>query len=75
MPNRRDPLLRAIGARVRHLREARHWTQETLAERSAVDRSYIAGIEAGLRNPSVKAMAKIARGFEVTLAGLFETVN
>jgi hypothetical protein len=38
-------------------REARHWTQETLAERAALDRPH-AGIEAGLRNPSVKAMVK-----------------
>lgn len=75
MANRRDPLLRAIGARVRDLRDAKHWTQETLSERSGLDRSYIAGIEAGLRNPSMKAMAKIARGFETTLAILFETVT
>ena len=67
--------MRTIGARVRHLREARHWTQETLAERAALDRSYIAGIAAGLRNPSVKAMAKIARGLEMTLTDLFETVT
>lgn len=75
MLSRRDPLLRSIGARVRNLREAKHWTQETLAERSGLDRSYIAGIEAGLRNPSMKAMAKVAGGFEMTLTELFETVN
>jgi transcriptional regulator with XRE-family HTH domain len=57
------------------LREAKRWTQETLAERSGLDRSYIAGIESGLRNPSMKAMAKIAGGFAMTLAGFFETVT
>jgi transcriptional regulator with XRE-family HTH domain len=57
------------------LRESKHWTQETLAERSGLDRSYIAGIESGLRNPSMKAMAKIAGGFEMTLAALFEAVT
>ena len=50
---RKDPLLAALGWRVRQLREARRWTQETLAERADLDRSYVAGIEAGLRNPSV----------------------
>jgi transcriptional regulator with XRE-family HTH domain len=72
---RRDRLLRALGARVRRLREAKSWTQEVLAERADLDRSYIAGIEAGLRNPSVKAAAKLARGLGVTLSELFESVN
>ena len=64
-----------MGARVRECREKRQWTQENLAERAELDRSYIAGIEAGLRNPSVKAVAKIARGLGVTLAELFESVS
>jgi transcriptional regulator with XRE-family HTH domain len=71
---RKDPLLAALGWRVRQLREARRWTQETLAERADLDRSYVAGIEAGLRNPSVKAVAKIARGLGASLAELFQSV-
>jgi len=72
---RRDRLLQALGARVKDLREAKSWTQEVLAERADLDRSYIAGIEAGLRNPSVKAAAKLARGLGVTLSELFESVG
>jgi len=67
--------LQALGARVRCLREAKSWTQEALAERASLDRSYIAGIEAGVRNPSVKAAAKLARGLGVTLSELFESVG
>ena len=59
MAKRKDPLLRGLGWRVRQLREAKGWTQEILAGRAGLDRSYIAGIEAGLRNPSTKALAKI----------------
>jgi transcriptional regulator with XRE-family HTH domain len=72
---RKDHLLRSLGSRVRLLREAKGWTQEVLAERSGLDRSYVAGIEAGLRNPSVKALAKIARGLGTTLSGFFDTVG
>ena len=72
---RRDRLLQALGARVKGLREAKSWTQEVLAERADLDRSYIAGIEAGLRNPSVQAAAKLARGLGVTLSELFESVG
>jgi transcriptional regulator with XRE-family HTH domain len=46
-----------------------------MAERAELDRSYIAGIEAGLRNPSIKAVAKIARGLGLTLAELLESVS
>jgi transcriptional regulator with XRE-family HTH domain len=64
--------LLALGARVRHLREAKSWTQEGLAEKADLDRSYIAAIETGLRNPSVMAAAKLARGLGVSLSDLFE---
>lgn len=75
MPKRKDPLLRTVGARVRLCREERKWTQEDLAERAELDRSYIAGIEAGLRNPSIKAVAKIARGLGLTPSALLETIS
>jgi len=71
---RKDPFLRTLGWRVRQLREGKRWTQEMLAARSGLDRSYIAGIEAGLRNPSVKAMGKMARGLGISLSELFERV-
>ncbi len=74
MAKRKDPLLRNVGARVRQCREHRQWTQEDLAERADLDRSYIAGIEAGLRNPSVKALARIARGLGITLSDLLHEV-
>lgn len=75
MAKRKDPLLRGLGWRVRQLREAKGWTQESLAGRAGLDRSYVAGIEAGLRNPSTKALAKLARALGVTLSGLFNGVG
>jgi transcriptional regulator with XRE-family HTH domain len=71
---RKDLLLRSLGARVRQCREHKDWTQEELAERAELDRSYIAGIEAGLRNPSIKAVSKIARGLGLTISELLDTV-
>ena len=74
MAKRKDPILRSVGARVRQCREERNWTQEILAERAELDRSYIAGIEAGLRNPSIKAVARIARGLNLTVSELLHSV-
>ena len=75
MPKTKDKLLRSLGWRMRQLRENKGWTQEVLASRAAVDRSYIAGIEAGLRNPSVKAVARIARGLGISLSEFFQNVS
>lgn len=72
---RRDPLLRGLGWKVRQCRDKKGWTQEILAARAGLDRSYVAGIEAGLRNPSTKALAKLARALGITLAELFHEVG
>lgn len=74
MAKERDRLLSALGSRIRQLRDAKGWTQETLAEAADLDRSYVAGIEAGLRNPSIRAVAKIARGLRCSLSQLLEGV-
>jgi transcriptional regulator with XRE-family HTH domain len=68
-------LLRALGVRVRQLREGKGWTQEGLADRAGLDRSYIAGIEAGLRNPSLRALARIAKGLGVSVADVVANVD
>jgi transcriptional regulator with XRE-family HTH domain len=54
------------------LRNARKWSQEDLAERCDLDRSYIAGIEVGARNPSLKALDRLADAFAIPLSQLFE---
>lgn len=54
------------------LRETKGWSQERLAEQADLDRSYIAGIEVGARNPSVKALERLARALSVRLLELFE---
>ena len=63
---------RALGDRVRTLRLANGWTQEDLAERSGLHRTYIAGVEGGRRNPSLDALHALARGLDVPVARLFE---
>jgi XRE family transcriptional regulator, regulator of sulfur utilization len=62
----------ALGRRVRALRDAKEWSQERLAEHATLDRSYIAGIEVGARNPSLKALERLADALSVSLADLFK---
>ena len=61
-----------LGGRIRQLRHAKGWSQEGLAERAGLDRSYLAGIELGGRNPSLKALDRIATALSVRLSELFD---
>ena len=60
-----------FGDAVRKARTASGITQEELADRAGLDRSYIGGVERGDRNPTLNVIEKIAQGLGLTLAELF----
>jgi transcriptional regulator with XRE-family HTH domain len=60
-----------FGERVRQLRKNRGLSQEDLADRARVHRTYLGGIERGERNPSLKNIASIAGALGVSLSDLF----
>jgi len=70
MAGRLHPLLRTIGHTIRALRLERGLSQESLASRADLDRSYMSGIERGLRNISVLNIAKIASALDVSVRDL-----
>lgn len=69
-----DRVLRALGLRLRQLREARGLTQEQLGEKSDLDQTYLSGIERGTRNPSVVVLSRVAKALKLTLSELMEGV-
>jgi DNA-binding XRE family transcriptional regulator len=57
--------LKDVGDAIRALRVERLLSQEELAERCGVHRTYITEIENGLRNISLLTLAALAEGLEV----------
>jgi transcriptional regulator with XRE-family HTH domain len=60
-----------FGKRLRELRLARNLSQEELAFKVGVHRTYLGGIERGERNPSLRNLAAIADGLGISLSELF----
>jgi transcriptional regulator with XRE-family HTH domain len=63
-----------FGQRVRELRKARGLSQEALADLCNLDRTYISGIERGLRNVALKNIEAIAQALGVPMSDLFEDI-
>ena len=66
------PFLKKLGTRIKDLRAAKGLSQEAFADVAHLDRSYMSGIERGLRNVSVLNLLKIARALNLPIAELFE---
>lgn len=60
-----------FGQRVRALRSEKGISQEELAGRADIDRTYMSGIERGERNVSIEIAQKLALALEMTLSELF----
>jgi transcriptional regulator with XRE-family HTH domain len=54
-----------LGANVRHYRKLRGMTQEQLALDVEMERSYVSDLERGTRNPSVRALGRLAEALGV----------
>jgi transcriptional regulator with XRE-family HTH domain len=66
-----DPVLVALGRAIAAARKAQGVSQEELAHRSEIDRSYMSAIERGTQNPGVMAIVQIARAIGMPVSALF----
>lgn len=64
-------LVKIFSENVKKYRIVRGYSQEVLAERSGLHRTYIAGIETVTRNVSLKNIEKIAQALDIPPALLF----
>ena len=71
----KDTVLKKFGANVRVQREARKLSQEALAEKADLDRTYIGGVERGERNLSILSALRIAKALKTSVAGLCDGID
>jgi two-component system, response regulator len=64
-------LKQLFGSAVKSKRSALRISQEELADRSGLHRTYISDVERGVRNLSIESIEKLARALELSVSGLF----
>lgn len=72
---KRDPVLFAFGKSVKDYREAREMSQEQLAEKADLARTYLSDIERGTRNPGIKNVVRLAKALSITTAQLVKGID
>ncbi|HXI69083.1 MAG TPA: helix-turn-helix transcriptional regulator [Verrucomicrobiae bacterium] len=72
---KRDPILRSFGQSVAKNRRSKGLSQEALAEKADIDRTYLSDIERGVRNPGIKNVILIAKALDITAADLLMGVG
>ena len=67
--------LAILGKNVRAIRLARGFSQEQLAERSGLHRTYIGGIERGERNVSLLNLVRLSQALEIDMGQLLNGIG
>jgi transcriptional regulator with XRE-family HTH domain len=67
--------LKVFGLRVRKRRKDLAWSQDQLAERADLHRTYISGLERGERNVSVLNILRLARALKTTPGRLLNDIG
>ena len=64
---------RQLGLNVQRMRREKGWSQEGLAFESGLHRTYISGIERGVRNPTITIVQRLAKTLGTNMGSLLDT--
>lgn len=70
-----NPALVKLGAAIRAARLDKQLSQEALADKANIDRSYIGGVERGEHNVAVMNLLKIAEALEMKLSDVLTSCD
>lgn len=66
-----DPAARAVGKRVKELREAAKMTQDDLGQKAKLSAKFLSQVENGQANPSIGVVARLAAALSMPLPAFF----
>jgi transcriptional regulator with XRE-family HTH domain len=69
------PLVDAVALAIRRFRKEHGMSQEALADKAGLDRTYISGVERGVRNITLDSLDQIIRALEVNYKTFFDVVS
>ena len=72
---KKHPALIKIGQRIRDLRKAKGFSQESFAYEVGLDRTYMSGIERGERNIAAINIIRIAKVLKVEVGEIFPSIR
>jgi len=67
--------LKKFGKNLKNIRSLKGLSQEELAERSGLHRTYISFLERGQRNPTLTTIYKLASVLDINVRTFFEEVE
>ena len=68
---RDETVRKKLGLAIRQVRRKRRISQEALAKRARLNRSYLTGVETGKRNPTLQTISRLAVALGVPIADFF----
>ena len=69
--NVKSPINILFGKHVAILRRSKNLSQEELADKCGIHRTYIGALERGEKSPTLNTIEKIANALEITIKELF----
>lgn len=61
-----------FGILIKEIRKNKSLSQEKLAEKTGLDRTFISSVETGRKIPSLISICKLAKGLDIKLSDLFK---
>lgn len=68
-------LIDGVAATIKALRVARQLSQEELADKAGLDRTYISGVERGVRNITLDSLELIIAALDVEVSVFLSVLN
>jgi transcriptional regulator with XRE-family HTH domain len=65
-----DDLHRELATRLRAAMRKKHWSANQLADFAGVSRGYVSEVLAGKKSPTLRTLAKLAAGLDVSVRDL-----